>query len=380
LEASRAYERLVEVYYISGKTLPSLYASLRSLNLAEAAGPSPELTRGWATFGALLGFVPLRKMAARYLDRALAAVDPSDPSAEAWAALVAGFYYSGLGQWDSAEALIEKVVSLSQQIGDGRRLEDGLSNLMIQAYLQGDLARGLELADELQRRAVARHANRPLAYCLQGRSYCLLNLGQIEEARQAIDELEELQARDPLPTDQALINDTLGLKALSELYRGNLRQATGTAEILLTRVSKEPPSNFSTLAAYQAPAEVYFDAWRRDLSDRTLRRNARKSLALLKRYARVFPIGEPSLLLWEGVYEELRGRHQRAIRKLESSLARSTALGMQLEEARTLRELVGILDSAHPDVIGYQQRAGELQRKVTSASMATNELVETTTR
>ena len=43
LEASRAYERLVEVHYISGENLPSLYASLRALNLAEAAGPSPEL-------------------------------------------------------------------------------------------------------------------------------------------------------------------------------------------------------------------------------------------------------------------------------------------------------------------------------------------------
>ena len=104
LEGSQAYERLVEVYYISGKTLPSLYASLRSLNLAEAAGTSPELTRGWATFGALLGFVPLRGMAGRYLDRALAAVDPSDPSAEAWTALVAGFYYSGLGRVDQSRS------------------------------------------------------------------------------------------------------------------------------------------------------------------------------------------------------------------------------------------------------------------------------------
>lgn len=380
LEASRAYERLVEVYYISGKTLPSLYAALRSLNLAEAAGPSPELTRGWATFGALLGFVPLRRMAARYLDRALAAVDPSDPSAEAWAALVAGFYYSGLGQWSDAEAQTEKVVVLSQQIGDGRRLEDGLSNLMFQAYLRGDLTRGLELADDLQGRAAARHADRPLAYCLQGRSYCLLNLGQIEEARQAIDELEDLQARDPRPTDQALLNDTLGLKALSELYRGNLRQATSIAEILLTRISKGTPSNFSTLAAYQAPAEVYIDAWRHDVSNRALRRNARKSLDLLERYARVFPIGKPSLLRWEGVYEELRGRHQRAIRRLELSLAESTRLGTRLDEARTLRELVGVLDSADPDVVGYQRRADEINQNVTSGSIATSEPVGTTTR
>ena len=176
---------------------------------------------------------------------------------------------------------------------------------MFQAYLRGDLARGLELADELQGRAVARQADRPLAYCLQGRSYCLLNLGRIEEARQAIDELEELQARDPRPTDQALINDTLGLKALSELYRGNLRQAIPIAEILLARTSQGTPSNFSTLAAYQAPAEVYIEAWRHDVSDRKLRRKAKRALKSLKRYTRVFPIGQSSVFRWEGVFEEL---------------------------------------------------------------------------
>ena len=367
LEASRAYERLVEVYYISGKTLPSLHASLRSLNLAEAAGDSPELSRGWATFGALLGFVPLRKTATRYLDRALAAADPSDPAAQAWAALVAGFYYSGLGQWNEAEAQTKKVVALSQQIGDGRRIEDGLSNLMFQSYLRGDLARGLELADDLQGRAAARHADRPLAYCLQGRSYCLLNLGRIEEARQSIDQLEQLQARDPRPSDQALIDDTLGLKALSELYRGNLRQAQQVAEIIVGRISRGTPSNFSTLAAYQAPAEVYIEAWRHAVSDRKLRRMVQKSLKSLRKYARVFPIGRPSLLRWEGVYEDLRGNHQRALRKLESSLAEATRLGMRLDEARTLVEIIGILDGAHPDVVGYQRRAEEIQRGLHAA-------------
>jgi hypothetical protein len=59
---------------------------------------------------------------------------------------------------------MEKVVGISSQVGDGRRLEDGLSNLMIQAYLRGDIARGLQLTEELRSRAVARHADRPLAY------------------------------------------------------------------------------------------------------------------------------------------------------------------------------------------------------------------------
>ncbi|NJN99448.1 MAG: guanylate cyclase, partial [Anaerolineales bacterium] len=63
LEAARAYEGLTAVYYFANETIPSLYAALRSLILAEAAGPSPELARGYASVGVILSFVPLHSLA-----------------------------------------------------------------------------------------------------------------------------------------------------------------------------------------------------------------------------------------------------------------------------------------------------------------------------
>lgn len=368
LEGSRAYERLVEVHYISGENLPSLYASLRALNLAEAAGPSPELTRGWATAGALFGFVPLRGLASRYLERSLRSSESGDPAAAAWASLVAGFYYSGVAEWDKAQALMEKVVAISGQVGDGRRLEDGLSNLMIQSYLRGDIPRGLQLTEELHARAVARHADRPLAYYLQGRAYCLLGLGLAEEARQVIDQLEDVQGRDQRSADQALINDTYGLLAQSELRRGNLRKALAAAEMLLTRVSKQLPSNYSTIAAYAAPAEVYADAWRLAPFDREMQRQMKKALRMLKRYARVFPIGGPRLLLWQGIYEDLRGRPQRARKNLDLSLEEAVKLGMRLEEMRALTELARLLGESDPVARDYRSRADRIRAEISVRS------------
>jgi hypothetical protein len=372
LEASRAYERLVEVHYISGENLPSLYASLRALNLAEAAGPSPELIRGWATAGAIFGFVPLRRLTSRYLQRALQASESGDPAAAAWAALVAGFYYSGVGEWQRAQSLMEKVVAISSQVGDGRRLEDGLSNLMMQAYLRGDIAGGLQLTEELHTRAVARHADRPLAYYLQGRAYLLLDLGQAEEARHVIDQLDDVQGRDQRSADQALINDTFGLLALAELRRGNLRKALTAAEVLLTRVSKQPPSNYSTIAAYAAPAEVYAEAWRSAPFDRELQRQLQSALRMLKRYARVFPIGRPRLLLWQGLYEELQGRRTRAIGSLEASLAEAVRLGMRLDEMRALKELARVLGESDEGGRNYRSRAEKIlaEAKVGSVTNA----------
>jgi class 3 adenylate cyclase/tetratricopeptide (TPR) repeat protein len=346
LEASRAYERLVEVYYISRETSLSLYAALRALNLAEAAGPSSEQARGLATVGAIFGFIPLRRVAERYLARALAMADPeADPAAAAWTSLVAAFYQAGLGNWagtdemEGAEPLARRVVELSTRIGDSRRIEDGLSNLMIQAYLQGEFAEGLALSDRLLEMAQARGATRPRTYGLQGRSYCLLDSGRITEARLSTVELDDLLAEDPRFADQALIDDTAGLLALAEARAGRVRRATLLAEPLLARMAGQSPSNFSSLAAYAAPAEVLLIDWRTRGSSRTLRRNTRRALRLLGRYVRVFPIGGPRLLLWSGVHAGLRGRAGPAARLLRESARAAGRLGLRFDEARALLEL-----------------------------------------
>jgi class 3 adenylate cyclase/tetratricopeptide (TPR) repeat protein len=49
LEAARAYERLAEIYYLSGEKPRLLHAMLVTLNLTERAGPSAELARAYAS-------------------------------------------------------------------------------------------------------------------------------------------------------------------------------------------------------------------------------------------------------------------------------------------------------------------------------------------
>ena len=113
-DASRAYERLVELYFLTGEPLLSLYSALRTVNLAEGAGPSPEWTRGMASVGALFGFARLHRIAEGYLDRSLSSVEPDEPSAEAWASLAAGFYFTGIGDWERGEAQLDRTKDLSR--------------------------------------------------------------------------------------------------------------------------------------------------------------------------------------------------------------------------------------------------------------------------
>ena len=359
-EASRAYERLAELYFFAGETPLSLYAAFRTLNLAEAAGPSPEWTRGMATVGAFFGFIPLHRVAERYLERSLGSVDPDAPSAEVWASLAAGFYYTGLGDWPRASESIERVQDLAGEIGEERRVEDALENFMMQAYLQGEIHESLSIADGLVERAEQRGVELLLAYGLVSRTYALSEIGRIEEAVHDLDMLQDLQERDPHFMDQALIDDRHGLRALVELRAGRLQRAVELADQVLARVSG-PPSNFSAIAAYAAPAEVYLSVWRaQGFADRVLRKNARKSMKRLNSYARVFPIGRPRLLLWQGVHDQLRGKAKRARRNVEASLATARELGMRLDEARASEALAWVLGAGDPEASQHEMAAAEI--------------------
>jgi hypothetical protein len=77
LEASRVLEGLSETYYNVGDFLTSFYATMSAFNLAERAGPSPELMRGYANMCATLGIISLNGAADGYRRRALDMEAPS---------------------------------------------------------------------------------------------------------------------------------------------------------------------------------------------------------------------------------------------------------------------------------------------------------------
>jgi class 3 adenylate cyclase/tetratricopeptide (TPR) repeat protein len=363
-EASRAYERLVELYYLAGETPLSLYAALRTLNLAEAAGPSPEWTRGMATVGALVGFIPMRRSAERYLERSLNSVDADEPSAEVWAALAAGFYYTGLGDWARATALIERVHSLAAEMGDERRTDDALQNLMMQAYLRGDIGESLRTAGEVVERGERRGSDLLVAYGIVSRVYAMLELADFDEAVKALRLLQDIQDRDPDFPDRALIDDRYGLRALAELGAGRARSAVDFSDQLMARKSGAP-DNYSAIASFTAPAEVYLSVWRdQGVADRALRRKARRAMRRLNSYARVFPIGRAWVLRWQAVHDQLSGNSPRARRNAEASIAQARELGMRLDEARGLETLAWILGPDEPDADRHASDAASIRQEL----------------
>jgi tetratricopeptide (TPR) repeat protein len=336
LEASRAYEGLTAVYYFANETLLSLYAAFRSLNLAESAGTSPELARGYTSVGAIIGFVPVHKIAQLYCTRALHAAERVDDfSAKMWVWLGTGMYYSGVGRWAAARDLLNRVIETAERLGDRYRWDDGVGNLAVVTYYQGDFSRSEELSDSVNASAKRRNDTHNQAWAMRSKVYCLLPKGQFEEAQDCLETLQFLLEQETDILDEALRIDLHGLLALvhARLHRSSLAvEAAGKSLELMAQTS---PTSYLSLPGYAAAAETYLLLWENQaasVSVKFLKKNARRACKALRRYAHVFPVGQPRAQLWQGQFEWLAGRQRLSRNLWGKSLAAAEKLAMPYDQ------------------------------------------------
>ena len=351
LAAARGCERLMAACYFANDTMPTLYAVFRSLNLAEAAGLSPELARGYASVGMMIGLIPLHKIAEAYFGRALAASQAvEDLSVQIWVSLVTGVYFGGVGSWARAEELLQQSIGLAEQMGDRYRWDDGVGNLAAVAYFQGNFAASLELSDDFYRSASDRRDAHNQGWALRGKVYGLLPQGKFSEALACLEELGVLLAADP-HMDEALKIDRHGLLALVHIRRKKPDLALAAAEEAIKLMIGVRPALFLSLPGYAGVAETYLRLWEAktiaqpsasinpkvmpassDSNVKDLKSGAWQACGALRSYARVFPIGQPQACLWRGTYQWLSGRANAARKLWAASLNVAGALAMPYDQ------------------------------------------------
>lgn len=380
LEAARAHEGLTAIYYFANETLPSLYAAFRSLNLAEAAGPSPELARGYTSVGAICGFIPLHRVAHMYCTRAIKATRKIDDiSAKMWVWLGTGMYYAGVGNWSRTHHLFSQVIEAADRLGDRYRWDDGVSNLAIAEYLQGHFTESMRLSTDLYASARRRNDAHNQAWAWRSLVYCLLPQGKFDEAETALNDLQTLLKKDESPIiDEALRIDLHGLLALVQLHRGRPDDALRTAATALDLIARTSPTSYLSLPGYASLAEMLLALWETELcsalhldkcklaqadpptfkfAHQTLAKQACKSL---RSYARVFPIGQPRACLWQGQFEWLSGRPRAAQQWWQKGLAAAERLAMPFDVGLAHYEIGRHLPLSHADRERNLLAAGEI--------------------
>ncbi len=335
-EAAQACEGLTAVYYFANKPLLSLFAAFRSLNLAEAAGPSPELARGFTSVGAILGFVPLHGLARLYATRALKAARTIDDfAAQMWVWLGTGMYFAGVGRWAQAGQLFGRVIATAEQLGDRYRWDDGTGNLAIVRYFTGDFSASARLSQEMYRSARRRSDAHNQAWALRSQVYCRLPQGDFTRALTDLRDLEALLNEDTAIIDEALRIDRYALLALVNFRLDDRVAAIAAAEQAAALLRQTSPLSYLSLPGYAALAEVWLAMWesRRDAAPAPSKRRPPASLPLAARLRPGFPGGRARALLWQGLFEWLSGRPYLARQQWQQAIAAAIALGMPYDEA-----------------------------------------------
>jgi hypothetical protein len=192
----------------------------------------------------------------------------------------------------------------------------------------------------------------------------------LQEATKYIEEAQPLLAAKNLS-----LNDHIrirGLLALMHLRKGNQDLARQEANKSLNLTSQ---TNFLipySYDGYAAPVEVYLTLWEKsdDLSGNApqeLVRLAQQGLKITRRLGRTFPIYQPRAALYQGRYEWLSGKHDKAKKAWLKSIDLAQQLDMPQEEGLAFYEYGRHLAPDDPDREKYLQRAVELFSEVEAA-------------
>jgi class 3 adenylate cyclase/tetratricopeptide (TPR) repeat protein len=377
LKSSGNFEALTEIYFLQNKSLQCLFAVFRSLNLAELAGASPELARGYSSAGFLLGFMTLHRAANAYFTLAgKVSADIDHPASRAWVSVARAMYLAGIGQWDLAATLLNDAILTSDRLGDRRRGDDARVTLLMVQILQGSFRQSLTLANSLYASAKERLDIRIQAETLYGKSWNLLMLGRQQEFPDCLEELDSLRSAQVKVGGRHQKQDVDSLYALLHLFSGDLAAAKQAVDRLAQAFRRT--YFYGDILLHSAITEVCLALWqtakaRKQIAafpgfdSNHLEDAVRRAVKALHRYCHVFPIGKPLLYLRRGQYQWIKGNRTEALKYWRHSL--QAAIGLQADYYQGLAhlELATHLDSNHPAKISHQHEAHEILTRLDAA-------------
>ncbi len=345
LEESRAYQALMEVYYLQGSPLRILLTSLRSLNLAELAGSSPELSRCYASFAAIMGLVPWHREAGAYFKRAAESASRVDSfESIEWSSLCEGTYRAGIGEWQEAIHHFDQMLATSRKLGDNRSNANALQGHAMVEYFRGEFTRSLQFSISFHASALQISEKRFEAEAIRWKTLNLLALGTVDEVPACLDRLELLRSNEK-STNILNYADVYSLRASLHLRLREYKDAFIAARKAAGRLISTPNTTHELIIERSLVAEVYLALWERIKSGELkawtgdgsllceLREGVTRACGGLRKVSRTFPVGSPVTLLRSGQQSYLRGRAKEGFAACLKSVDAAKRLGMVHVEA-----------------------------------------------
>jgi class 3 adenylate cyclase/tetratricopeptide (TPR) repeat protein len=356
LEAARAYALLGEILYFTADTLLGVTCVISSLNLAETAGPSPELARAYANTCIAASVIPLHRLARLYSRFAQHTASQSGQvAAQVHVGNYTAVYAVGVGHWAEAEALLTAAGTAAAHIGDQRQWITSQAILAVLRHYQGEFTQAVELNRTVYDAAVRSDNLVQQGWGLYSQAENDVCLGRYAEALALLEKARTVVAGDTKHTAQLRI---YGGCAIAYWRHGEPLLARQMADHATALIAQSVPNVYSGLEAYAGIAEVYLGLWEQAMASRasvpqepypdSMREQASRACQVLRRYARLFPIGRPRARLWQGLWYWLAGRPDTAHRWWRQSLTAARQFHMPYEQGLAYYEIGRHLPPSHP--------------------------------
>ena len=295
----------------------SANAGLRTLNLAEQAGPSPELARAYANVALVAGLVPIHPIARYYSNRAKRlARSINQQTLMGFVQSRTSLYQLVTANWRLVDRSLIQAISISERFRDWHQMGESLILLAISAFGQGKFAESQSHIDRLydlgRRTGNVQHQ----AWALNGHGFYHWQDGNTAAAITALEQALPLFKVSSDVVAEIVCHEALALAYLRAGQEHNARQSNKAASHL---VAKAPPTPLSAFADYIGVALVYLTLWEssqsRPQSVQAMYANyAKRAYRFLWVYAWVFPAGQARIWIMFGLYHWLSGKQAKAHR------------------------------------------------------------------
>ncbi|MEP7286086.1 MAG: AAA family ATPase [Chloroflexota bacterium] len=371
LEGARIYELSAVMSYSLDQVLATLHEVLSGLNLAESAGPSPELAIGYSGLALVSGSASLHALARVYGPKGLATAQlVNDPYASARVLQNMALYNLGIGNWDEARPQFIGSAEGLNRLGFLRRADTSIGLLATLNLFIGNFAESIQGHIYTSQRSRRRGDSQLAILTLAESGSGLLRTGNADEAVETLENavsqtIEALGSK--TPGGDAL--NVYGPLALAYLWQGNRQRAMQFADQALAIALKSQGSVLYYFSGYSTLAQTYLELYESG-SDvppaerQKILQQAQQACAALHKFARLFPFAVPRDLLYGGLYEWFSGKHTHAITTWQSSLERAVKLAMPYEQGLAHYELGRHLDPSDPQRQEHLAAAGEIFERI----------------
>jgi len=362
LDTAHLYELLGLMWYVTLDVVPATLANLRALNLAERAGPSPELATSSAMIGLSAGVLLGPKYSEHYFRTGLGAASAvGDRYGHGRVCYTRALVHTGDACWREADADYAEALSTFTAIGDARWRDIASIQLASTAFLRRRYRDARRLYEAAAQSPRERGDVQAQAWVSIGLASCLVVEGRMNEALEAWDGLTSWLANNLAHlADRGSELVMHGARALANYRLERPDAALESIEAALRVVRESQALTCYVLPGYTQTAETCLRLWERNVAPGRIERLAAEAVANLGRYGKLYRLGRPAAALWRGDLDWLRGRQRRARAAWGEALALACELDLAHEEGLAHYEIGRRLEPGSAERGAHLERAAEI--------------------